>query len=343
MPVRYFPKPQPLSPKTKTWLEGDARYRTLKGKKVAVSGVATTDSIYYLWFEYLKRSEKYKTACANNGKGMKKLYEDFGDVFAYEGVDGFWNWWRDRGQYLFGIEPLNQLATFATVYDVNGIAKQVEDGTFKLVAIPTNIKKSTIKRRLNKLITGLEVTPTDEQTAKYSIAQSKVDVESLRSCLMAHDLKQQGLDVLEIGLRVKWVSTAEAKDLIEDGRSRGREYDVAELESYSAKAAKKYWNVYDTVVKRLEKKAQKENAIFDKAALNDKHGRKGGLATIDRKRIDYMSDEHIREAMLKEGYVKTFEQRTRRKQSIRTNTHKLLNKARANIEAVEKGKFGVGH
>ena len=46
---------------------------------------------------------------------------------------------------------------------------------------------------------------------------------------------------------------------------------------------------------------------------NDKHGRKGGLATIGRK------------------------------QSIRTNTHKLLNKAQANIEAVEKGTFGVGH
>ena len=76
---------------------------------------------------------------------------------------------------------------------------------------------------------------------------------------------------------------------------------------------------------------------------NDKHGRKGGLATIGRKRIDYMSDEHIREAMLNEGYVKTFEQRTRRKQSIRTNTHKLLNKAQANIEAEEKGTFGVGH
>ena len=319
------------------------RYRTLKGKKVAVSGVATTDSIYYLWFEYLKRSEKYKTACANNGKGMKRLYADFRDVFAYEGIDGFWNWWRDRGQYLFGIEPLNQLETFATVGDVSSIAKQVEDGTFKLVAIPTNLTKSTIKRRLNKLLTELEVTPTAEQTAKYSVAQSKVDVESLRSCLMAHDLKQQGLEVLEIGLQVKWVSTAEAKDLIEDGRSRGREYDVAELESHSATAANKYWNVFGTVVKRLEKKAQKENAIFDRAAENDKHGRKGGLATIGRKRIDYMSDEHIREAMLKEGYVKTFEQRTRRKQSIRTNTHKLLNKAQANIEAVEKGIFGVEH
>ena len=56
-----------------------------------------------------------------------------------------------------------------------------------------------------------------------------------------------------------------------------------------------------------------------------------------------MSDEHIREAILKEGCVKTFEQRTRRKQSIRPNTHKLLNKAQANIEALEKGTFAVGH
>ena len=92
-----------------------------------------------------------------------------------------------------------------------------------------------------------------------------------------------------------------------------------------------------------QKKAQKENATFDRATENDRDGRKGGLATIGRERIDYMSEEHIREAMLKEGYVKTFEQRTRRKQSIRTNTHKLLKRAQMNIEAVERGAFGVGH
>ena len=47
--------------------------------------------------------------------------------------------------------------------------------------------------------------------------------------------------------------------------------------------------------------------------------------------------------MLDEGYVNTFEARTTRKKSIRTNTHKLINKAVANIQAVEKGKLGVGH
>ena len=35
--------------------------------------------------------------------------------------------------------------------------------------------------------------------------------------------------------------------------------------------------------------------------------------------------------------------RTSRKKSIRTNTHKLINKAVANIQAVEKGVFGLGH
>lgn len=42
--------------------------------------------------------------------------------------------------------------------------------------------------------------------------------------------------------------------------------------------------------------------------------------------------------MYKTDYV-----RTSRKKSIRTNTHKLINKAVSNIQAVEKGMFGLGH
>ena len=169
---------------------------------------------------------------------------------------------------------------------------------------------------------------------------------------MAFDLKQQGLDILEIGIQVKWVGGAEAKDLIEDGRSRGKEYDIAELESHSYKSAKKYWKVYDKVIEKLTVKNDKEEALFNRAIAVDKgnskvgHGmpkEKGGLASLGRHQIDYLSDKHIRQAMLDEGYVKTFEERTKRKKSIRTNTHKLINKAVANIQAVEKGVFGVGY
>ena len=84
----YFSKPQPLSPSSKTWVEGNTRYQKNKnavGGKTSVKGVPTTDSIYYLWFEYLKRNNDYKTACANNGKGMTKIYKDFGNIFEYKG------------------------------------------------------------------------------------------------------------------------------------------------------------------------------------------------------------------------------------------------------------------
>ncbi len=316
MSTLYFAKPQPLSPNTKTFEEDGVRYRTVKGRKVLVRGVPTTDSIYYLWFEYLKRSEKYKTACANNGKGMTKLYKDFGNIFEYEGVEGFWGWWTDRGQYLFGIKPLQQIGDFADVDDVIAIRKQVEEGEYKLVAIPTNLTKTTIKKRLNKLIAQMEVNPTAEQTTKYSISQTKVDVASLQSCLMAFDLKQQGLDILDIGLQVKWVGGAEAKNLIEDGRKKGKEVDLDALAELSENNRKEYG--------RLLAKAQ---AVVSKRL-------KGNL--IDSDDEDKLLDKEMR--VYKVDYV-----RTTRKKSIRTNTHKLINKAVANIQAVEKGILGVGH
>lgn len=310
-----FQKPQPLSPNSQTWVEGNIRYqknKNAKGGKTSVRGVPTTDSIYYLWFEYLKRSEKYKTACANNGKGMAKLYKDFGNIFEYEGVEGFWSWWNERGQYLFGIEATQEIVEFDSADEVVGYEN------YKLIAIPKNLTATTIKKRLNKLVDDMksELKPTAEQTAKYSIAQTKVDVESLRSCLMAYDLKQRGADVLKIGLQVKWISGAEAKDLIEDGRKKGKEVDSQKLIELSENNSKEYG--------RLLAKAQ---AVVSKRL-------KGNL--IDSDDEDKLIDMEMR--IYKVDYV-----RTSRKKSIRTNTHKLINKAIANIQAVEKGVFGIGH
>jgi len=57
---------------------------------------------------------------------------------------------------------------------------------------------------------------------------------------------------------------------------------------------------------------------------------------IDDDNEDELIDKKMK--AFKRDYV-----RTTRKKSIRTNTHKLINKAVANIQAVEKGTFGVGH
>ena len=123
-------------------------------------------------------------------------------------------------------------------------------------------------------------------------------------------------DVLELGLQVKWISGAEAKDLIEDGRRKGKEVDLEKLAELSENNSKEYG--------RLLAKAQ---AVVCKRL-------KGNL--IDSDDEDKLIDMEMR--VYKTDYV-----RTSRKKSIRTNTHKLINKAVANIQAVEKGMFGVGH
>ena len=61
---------------------------------------------------------------------------------------------------------------------------------------------------------------------------------------------------------------------------------------------------------------------------------KGNL--IDSDDEDKLIDKEMRVYKVDYG-------RTTRKKSIGTNTHKLINKAIANIQAVEKGTFGVGH
>ena len=57
----YFPKAAPLSPQ-----ERDVERRKKSSKKY--KGVDVEKSFYYLWFEYLRRSDDYKKACAKMAK-----------------------------------------------------------------------------------------------------------------------------------------------------------------------------------------------------------------------------------------------------------------------------------
>ena len=69
MAKRYFKHPQPLSPneRARTVFDDDGvgwvKDSSVRGGRRRVKGVVATQSIYYLWFEYLKRSKKYKRAC----------------------------------------------------------------------------------------------------------------------------------------------------------------------------------------------------------------------------------------------------------------------------------------
>ena len=73
-------------------------------------------SIYYFWWEFLRRHEGYRDCCERGGAGKyKNLYSDFGDVHAYDTKD-FWKWWSEkieanltRGQYLFAEPAARQI------------------------------------------------------------------------------------------------------------------------------------------------------------------------------------------------------------------------------------------
>ena len=73
---------------------------------------------------------------------------------------------------------------------------------------------------------------------------------------MAYDLKQQGLDVLEIGLRVREIKGIKAKRLIEDGRKKGKEIDYKKLLKLGDNNIEEYNNILckaEVIVKKRNK------------------------------------------------------------------------------------------
>ena len=81
-------------------------------------------SVYYYWWEYLRRHQGYKATCAAGGIGeFAQLYEDFGDVHSTD----FWTWWRThnrdicRTTYKAGStcgSPMKQLMTRTVILAV---------------------------------------------------------------------------------------------------------------------------------------------------------------------------------------------------------------------------------
>lgn len=76
-----FPVAHPVFDKRKlnrTGQTGTGRDTTAAG------GVWYEQSVYYYWWEFLRLSDRYKTIC-EGGKGrLARLYEDFGNVHAYD-------------------------------------------------------------------------------------------------------------------------------------------------------------------------------------------------------------------------------------------------------------------
>lgn len=259
MSMLYFPKPQPLSPlKTGRWkmeiVPGkpklEVRYfQVIKGKKKTVKGVELSDSIYYWWFEYLKLSDKFQRLCGEStalescdeeayevwrADYGDRLLADFGNIFEYEGAEGFWHWWRSRGRHLFGIRAMDALDEFATLDDVAEYREEIERGAIKLVALPTTLTRATLQRRLSKLIDSMELSDTGEQKAEYHPFSVKVDAESLCVAHQAYRMRKEGRSNVFIGAYFSFCGEQQ-REFVRDGRKKGFTFDYSAYANYVKK------------------------------------------------------------------------------------------------------------
>lgn len=230
MVKRYFKHPQPLSPseRARTVFDDDGvgwvKDSGVRGGRRRVKGVVTTQSIYYLWFEYLKRSKKYKRACGyevemseaeeraydkwKRFKGTKdfktadEVLNAFGDIFKYKtdsngftDAHDFYRWWKDRGVECFGVQGADMssaVTEFSSIKDIKSLASDIDD--YEIVLLPKDMPRTLMRQRVGKLISGMPKANTKQMEAQFRVKSDRVDVESLSDCLAVYDMMSDALN-----------------------------------------------------------------------------------------------------------------------------------------------------
>ena len=144
-------------------------------------------SVFYYWWEYLRRHEGYRQTCEAGGIGQfAKLYADFGDVHSCD----FWSWWKSHS-HLFS-EPE---ARKAEPFDPSDMQED-DQSEFIYVRIPREnplkltlkqvtriVKPKLVKRDNRKIVTQ----------ARYKVA-TKPLLPSLDTHLRVWDARRDNPD-----------------------------------------------------------------------------------------------------------------------------------------------------
>jgi len=132
-------------------------------RKPTAKGKLVGDSVYYWWYRTLHLSEKYSAACKANGKGLSKIYADFGDVFSYRpDQQGFKKWWQqpheayghkdNLGSFLFAEPPLTQNLVALKQSDLAALMNGWDRTQVEIFAVPLNLPKNEITKRIGALL-----------------------------------------------------------------------------------------------------------------------------------------------------------------------------------------------
>jgi hypothetical protein len=189
----------------------------------SLSGDWWEDSVYYFWWEFLKRHEGYKKTCDNDGKGQyAKLYADFGNVHNVS----FAEWWNgdNRGARLFSEPPLPKGVVVMTSEDIEALPKDWDPQALLVVAIPLSLRKRYILQRLTKIVSQHNKRKRGQRTFKESLARYRIAAQfkigSLKQMLDVYDLSlQSDLTQWQIGQRLSLTTTLTDAEL---SAKRGR-------------------------------------------------------------------------------------------------------------------------
>ena len=200
------------------------------------------DSVYYFWWEFLKRHEGYKKTCDNDGKGQyAKLYADFGNV---HGVT-FQQWWNEdnRGARLFAEPPLPSTVTVLTSTDIDALPKDWNSGSLLIVAIPLSLRKRYVMQRLAKIVSQYNKRKRGQRTFKESLARypiaSQFKISSLKQMLGVYDLSlQSDLTQWQIGQKLS-LTTKLTQAELSAGRGRADGTAVSKKNVLAVATAKK--------------------------------------------------------------------------------------------------------
>jgi hypothetical protein len=162
------------------------KHPTFGRSKVAKSQEIFKNSVYYLWWEFLRRSDAYKKCCASGGKGkLKYIYQDFGDIFATD----FKTWWQtnERGAFLFAeqmppkFEPIKVMPDDLALNQI--MVLQVP------MALPKRLLMAEFQKFLNAHHSGKRGRRNNlNSTARYAVT-GHIDVFALQKCLRVYDMK----------------------------------------------------------------------------------------------------------------------------------------------------------
>jgi hypothetical protein len=129
-----------------------------------------TRSIYYWWWEFLRRHEGYKQTCEGRGEGQyATLFTDFGDVHAAD----FREWWNRYGAELFAEPPLHHSVHILRPGEP---AVNLADPQLLVVVFPLSLPKRHLRQRFSAILKKHHIRKRGQQRrgAKTPIRDQRV-------------------------------------------------------------------------------------------------------------------------------------------------------------------------